>query len=76
MKNKLRSKCPFCGGSKVKPFTGRVGGQNCNECDNDGMIRNSRLEELELYDMIERPSNTKFSRKNLNQREKKYMMLF
>lgn len=67
---KGKSKCPFCGGCKVKPFTGTVGGQDCNECDKNGMISNNRLKELELFDMIEKPKD-RFTRDNLNAKERK-----
>jgi DnaJ-class molecular chaperone len=50
---KTKSKCPFCGGTKVKPFMGNTS-QDCQECDKDGMIKNSKLKKLHLDDMIEK----------------------
>lgn len=50
-----KSKCPFCGGYKVKPYMGTGISQDCKECDKNGMIRNTRLEELGLEDFIEKP---------------------
>lgn len=65
---KNKSQCPFCGGSKIKPFIGNHVSQNCTECDKDGYIKNSRLEELELFGMIEKPKSL---RDRLNSKEKK-----
>ena len=48
-----KSKCPFCGSSKIKPFMGH--NQDCHECDENGMIKNSRLKSLGLDDMIDKP---------------------
>ena len=47
------STCPFCGGTKTKPFVRYGKSQNCTECDKYGKIKNRRLAELELDDMIE-----------------------
>ena len=47
------SKCPFCGGTKTTPFVRYGKSQDCKECDKDGKIKNRRLAELELDDMIE-----------------------
>jgi DnaJ-class molecular chaperone len=40
--------CPFCRGSKTTPFTRQGQSQDCEECDNNGMIKNRRLAELDL----------------------------
>lgn len=48
-----KSKCPFCGGSKIKPFMGNRS-QDCYECDKDGFIKNSTLRDLGLHDFIEK----------------------
>lgn len=34
--------CPFCSGSKIKPFMGAVS-QDCKECDKDGFIGKAKL---------------------------------
>lgn len=47
------STCPFCGGTKTTPFVRYGKSQDCKECDKDGKIKNRRLAELELDDMIE-----------------------
>lgn len=47
------STCPFCGGTKTTPFVRHGKSQDCTECDKDGKIKNRRLAELELDDMIE-----------------------
>ena len=47
------STCPFCGGTKTTPFVRYGKLQDCKECDKDGKIKNRRLAELELDDMIE-----------------------
>jgi hypothetical protein len=44
-----KSKCPFCGGSKTKPFVRQSRSQDCTECDKNGMISNRRLEKLGLW---------------------------
>lgn len=48
------STCPFCNGSKTTPFVRRSKNQNCEECDKNGMIKNKRLAELDLEDLIEK----------------------
>ena len=45
--------CPFCGGTKTTPFVRYGKSQDCKECDKNGKIKNRRLAELELDDMIE-----------------------
>ena len=40
--------CPFCSGSKTTPFVRRGKSQHCDECDDDGQIKNRRLSELDL----------------------------
>jgi len=47
------STCPFCGGTKTTPFVRYGKSQDCKECDKDGKIKNRRLAEMELNDMIE-----------------------
>lgn len=47
------STCPFCGGAKTTPFVRHGKSQDCKECDKDGKIKNRRLAELEIDDMIE-----------------------
>lgn len=63
--------CPFCGGSKIKPFMpwSISDGQNCNHCDKSGMIANSKLKELGLEDMIVETIVEKVAR--LKRKEKK-----
>lgn len=46
------STCPFCGGTKTTPFVRNGKSQDCKECDKDGKIKNRRLAEMELDDMI------------------------
>ena len=48
------STCPFCGGTKTAPFVRYGKSQDCKECDKNGKIKNKRLAELELKDMIEK----------------------
>ena len=48
------SKCPFCGGSKIKPFMGFGKSQNCKECNKDGFISNSKLRRMGLEDFVEK----------------------
>jgi hypothetical protein len=48
------SKCPFCGGTKTKPFIRLFANQNCSDCNKDGMISNKKLVEMGLYDFIEK----------------------
>lgn len=47
------STCPFCGGTKTTPFVRYGKSQHCTECDKDGKIKNRKLVEYELDDMIE-----------------------
>lgn len=35
-------RCPFCGGSGVTPFVGRVG-QKCDECKETGVIAGAAI---------------------------------
>lgn len=50
----VKSECPYCSGSKIKPFMGTHVSQHCQECDQDGMIENSRLIELGLEGFIKK----------------------
>lgn len=47
------SKCPFCGGSKIKPFISPFKSQYCTECNKKGEILNSKLRKMGLEDFIE-----------------------
>lgn len=49
-----KSKCPFCGGTKTKPFVRAFHNQNCNDCDLNGMISNRNLVSMGLEDFIEK----------------------
>lgn len=49
-----KSKCPFCGGTKTKPFIGAFSNQDCKDCDKNGLISNKKLVELDLEDCIEK----------------------
>lgn len=49
-----KSKCPFCGGTKTKPFLSPYKSQNCTECDNSGKILNKKLFEMDLEEEIEK----------------------
>jgi len=40
--------CPFCGGSKIKPFMSPAKSQHCNECNEYGLITLSKLRRLDL----------------------------
>lgn len=53
-KFKGRSKCPFCGGTKTKPFVRAFVNQNCTDCDSNGTISNKKLVEMGLDDCIEK----------------------
>lgn len=53
MKYLGKSKCPFCGGTKTRPFTGGGKSQDCTDCDKNGMILNSKLVKLDLHEFIE-----------------------
>jgi DnaJ-class molecular chaperone len=48
------SKCPFCGGSKIKPFISPFKSQHCTECNKKGEILNSKLRKMGLDDFIEK----------------------
>lgn len=52
------SVCPFCNGSKTKPFTGSSYGQTCRECNANGMIKNKTLYKLGLYEFIQKQTPT------------------
>jgi hypothetical protein len=56
---KGESKCPFCGGTKIKPFVRPFRNQNCNDCDLNGMISNMNLVSMGLEDFIEKIELTK-----------------
>lgn len=47
-KYKGKSTCPFCSGSKTKPFIRHGNSQNCKDCDMDGLISNRKLYILDL----------------------------
>jgi DnaJ-class molecular chaperone len=49
------SKCPFCSGTKTKPFIRAFSNQNCTNCDKNGMISNKSLVIMGLEDCIEKP---------------------
>ena len=49
-----KSKCPFCGGTKTKPFIRAFASQDCTDCDKNGMISNKKLAEYGLEDCIEK----------------------
>ena len=40
--------CPFCNGTKTKPFAKTFKSQHCEECDNDGNITVSKLKQYGL----------------------------
>lgn len=48
------SRCPFCGGSKIKPFMSPFKSQYCTECNKKGEILNSKLRKMGLDDFIEK----------------------
>ena len=48
------STCPFCGGTKTKPFLRAGVSQDCTFCNRDGQVSNRQLIELGLDDMIEK----------------------
>lgn len=54
---KGKSKCPFCGGTKTKPFIRPFTNQNCTDCNSEGMISNRRLVEMGLEDCIDKTIN-------------------
>ena len=45
---KGKTKCPFCSGSKTTPLVRANKSQECDECDESGMIENRVLAELDL----------------------------
>lgn len=51
-KVKGKSECPFCGGSKIKPFVRTFSDQNCKDCDKEGNISNKTLVLMGLEDFI------------------------
>ncbi len=53
-KIKGKSKCPFCSGTKVKPFIEAFRNQDCTDCDKEGMISNKVLYTIGLEDCIEK----------------------
>ena len=48
------SKCPFCSGTKTKPFVRAFANQDCTDCNKDGMISNMKLAEMGLEDCVEK----------------------
>lgn len=52
------SKCPFCGGTKTKPFVRIFANQNCTDCNSKGMISNRMLVMMGLDDCIEITTRT------------------
>jgi hypothetical protein len=48
-----KSKCPFCGGTKTKPFVGNYS-QDCKNCDKNGMMSNRKLAEMGIDECIEK----------------------
>jgi DnaJ-class molecular chaperone len=52
LKEKLNNKhtCPFCHGSKIKPFINTWRAQTCTECDQDGKIKYETLLKLGIED--------------------------
>ncbi|HET8689605.1 MAG TPA: hypothetical protein VFM18_23590 [Methanosarcina sp.] len=58
-------KCPFCAGTKITPFTGRIGkGQECDECDNKGNISLKKIYEYGIESFINIPEKMKRNRGN------------
>lgn len=53
------SNCPFCGGTKIKPFMAHGRSQNCTECDRNGKISNRKLVNMGLEDMIDKVESCK-----------------
>lgn len=47
-----KSICPFCSGTKTKPFVRSFRNQNCTDCDKDGNISNRKLAEMGLDDVV------------------------
>lgn len=48
------SKCPFCSGTKTKPFVRAFANQNCTDCNSDGQISNRKLVAMGLDDCVEK----------------------
>ena len=48
------SKCPFCSGTKTKPFVSSFTNQNCTDCNKNGQISNKTLATMGLEDCIEK----------------------
>lgn len=46
-------KCPFCNGSKVKPFVRTGNSQDCKDCNKDGMISETFVKKYDLRDYID-----------------------
>lgn len=44
-------KCPFCGGTGVTPFTGRLG-QKCGECKESGIIAGAKVREYGIESFV------------------------
>jgi len=49
-----KSICPFCSGTKTKPFVRAFANQDCKDCDKDGMISNKNLVIMGLDDCIKK----------------------
>ena len=48
------STCPFCNGTKTKPFVRAFANQNCTDCNSDGKISNRKLVEMGLDDFVKK----------------------
>lgn len=46
-------KCPFCNGSKVKPYVRNGYSQDCKDCNKDGMISEKVVKKYDLQDFID-----------------------
>lgn len=44
--------CPFCSGTKTKPFMRQGVSQDCTDCNKNGLISNRTLVDLDLRDFI------------------------
>lgn len=42
--------CPFCNGSKIKPFLNQAEGQVCKECDSKGRIGHKDAKRMGILD--------------------------
>ncbi len=51
---KGHSICPFCSGTKTKPFVRAFSNQNCTSCDINGNISNRKLSEMGLDDFMQK----------------------